>query len=222
MCFSAGASFTAAGVVTATGAASVGAAKRRAELFFAVIPLIFAFHQAAEGFVWLGLSDPRFAGWLRPAMYTFLGVGRVVWPVWVPLAILAVESESGRRKLLTGLLVFGALLAPAIAFGLATYPVSASITGHHIEYHLDSPQPYRLITDRAYVVATVAPPLLSSSRMIRWLGVLVLLSLIVSKLLFYATFISVWCFFAAVISALIVVVLRRRGRQSELVPGGLA
>ena len=66
MCFSATASFSAAAVCGAIGVLTVRRASRP-DLMLALIPVIFALHQAFEGVVWLtrrtrtgGLPVPRF------------------------------------------------------------------------------------------------------------------------------------------------------------------
>lgn len=218
MCFSATASFAAAGLTSIAGGAAMHGARRRSQMLLAAIPLLFAMHQFAEGLLWLGLTQPQHAAWQRPAMLTFLFFAEVVWPLWVPLAILAVEEAPARRKVLSALLLVGVGLALTRVYGLVSYPVSAAIAGQHIQYRLDQPFTLRRIADVCYVIVTVMPPLLSSARMVRWLGVLLLASLVFSKLLFYETFISTWCFFAALISALVVAVVRSRRRHGARPP----
>ena len=93
MCFSAAASFAAAGVTSVAGGAALRGVQRRSQLLLAAIPLIFAIHQFAEGVLWLGLTQPQHAAWQRPAMFAFLVFAEVVWPFWVPLAVLAIEED---------------------------------------------------------------------------------------------------------------------------------
>ena len=207
MCFSATASFTAGGLTIAAGVAALDAGKPAYRLL-AAVPLLFGIQQCAEGILWLALSHPELAGWAGPATLTYLIVWKVVWPVWVPLAILPLETDPGRRKLPGVLLVTGALLAPALAYGLGAYPVMAKITGPHIQYRQDSPLLFRWVTDLAYPLAVVVPPMLASNRIIRLAGVLLLTSLVLTKIFFYYYFASVWCFFAAIISVLVVVIVR--------------
>jgi hypothetical protein len=216
MCFSASASFAATGVVSVAGVAALGSAKKPSHLLLGAIPLFFAVHQFAEGVLWLALSGGEHAAWRQPAMFTFLIVGRVVWPFWIPLAILGVEEDPARRKVLWALLSLGVSLAVAETYGLLAYPVSASIAGQHVQYRLDSPLPFRWAVDTCYVLVTVLPPFASSIRLTRTLGMLVLVSFIVSKIFYYQYFISVWCFFAALISAMVVAVVRR-SRTTALV-----
>jgi hypothetical protein len=223
MCFSATASFAATGVTSLAGAAALHGAQRRSQMLLAAIPILFAVHQFAEGVLWLGLTQPQHAAWQRPAMFTFLFFAEVVWPTWVPLAMLALEEDPGRRKVLRALLALGIVLSLVRVYGLVAYPVSAAISGSHIQYRLDAPFALRRLGDVCYAIVTVVPPFVSSTKLVRWIGVLILVSAVASKLLFYETFISTWCFFAALISALVVVAARsRRGLRSQPEPSSAA
>ncbi len=55
MCFSATASFTSSAIISVMGIATLARVNHPREWLFASIPLLFAFHQFAEGAVWLGL-----------------------------------------------------------------------------------------------------------------------------------------------------------------------
>ena len=192
MCFSATASFMAAGVTSAAGGAALHGVQRRSQLLLATIPLIFAVHQFAEGMLWLGLTHAQHAAWQRPAMFAFLFFAEVVWPFWVPLAVLAIEESPLRQKLLRALLALGIVLAVTRLYGLFAYPVSASVAGQHIQYRLDQPFTLRRINDVCYVIVTVVPLFVSSTKRVPWIGVLIVASLVLGKLLFYQTFISTW------------------------------
>ncbi len=215
MCFSATASFAATGITSVAGAVALQGAQHRAQKLLAAIPLGFAIHQFAEGLLWIGLTEPAHADWQRPAMFTFLFVAEVLWPFWVPWAIYALEAQPSRKPVLRALLALGVVLSAARLYGLIAYPVSADIAGQHIQYRLDAPFLLRRIEDVCYAIVTIGPPLVSSIRRVRWIGVLLLASAVLSKILFYDTFISTWCFFAALISAFVVVAVRsRRGREA--------
>jgi hypothetical protein len=217
MCFSATASFAAAALTGAAGAVTLRAAPRSAYRWVAGIPVLFALHQFAEGVLWLSLGARAPAAWADPAMFAYLTVAKVVWPTWVPLAIRALEPEPRRRRALTALLALGVVLSVAEAYSLATYPVSAGIGGRHVAYEIATPPVVRWPTDLAYLATTVAPPLVSSSRTVRRAGLAVLLALLVSKVLYYRYFASVWCFFAALISVGLVLALHATRRAPAAV-----
>ena len=66
---------------------------------FASIPLVFAAQQATEGVVWLTIDGSAHATVHRLAVFAFLGLALVVWPIWLPLSLQlssAVRSDGGR------------------------------------------------------------------------------------------------------------------------------
>ena len=65
-----------------------------------------------------------------------------------------------------------------------------------------------------YLVSTALSPFLSTHRMVKVFGLLALLSF-GAAYAFYATwFISVWCFFAALLSAVVFLHFALRGRET--------
>lgn len=61
-----------------------------------------------------------------------------------------------------------------------------------------------------YILCVCLPPLLSASRVLNLFGVIVIAGLAITFLAFYESFISVWCFFAALASLTILKFLRDR------------
>ena len=208
MCFSATASFTASGVTALAGVLALSTAKNTPHRLLAGIPIYFALHQFAEGVLWRSLEGDGNLAWQAPAMFFFLVVAKVIWPAWVPLAVRSIEPEAGRRHLLSGLLVFGVIESAAEGWALTAHAVTAHIAGGHISYHIAIPPVLRAFVDTAYVLVVVVPPFLSSSRLMQIIGVGSLASLIVAKVTYPDAAASVWCFFAAFISALIVAIVR--------------
>lgn len=97
-------------------------------------------------------------------------------------------------------------------FGLAMFlPViiyadwmSVSLVQHSISYELkllfDDFVP-RIAVRGFYVLVILVPLLLSSWRFLRYFGVIIALSVLMVVSWYPQTFISVWCFFAAIMSA---------------------
>ena len=106
---------------------------------------------------------------------------------------------------------------------LVAFPVVSGPTGQHVEY--DSPHFFAAEVMTLYLVATAASPLLSTLRGVRVFGALALLSFGAAYYFYAAWFISVWCFFAALLSAVIYVHFawrpteRAGSRQMPEVPG---
>ena len=84
---------------------------------------------------------------------------------------------------------------------LVAFPVVSRPTGQHIEYV--SPHFFAAATMTLYLVSVAFGPILSTHRMVKVFGVLALSSFGGAYLLYVTWFISVWCFFAAILSGVI-------------------
>lgn len=208
MCFSAGASFLAGGVLTAVGIAAVRQVKKPAHFAFAAIPLCFAVQQFAEGFVWLSFADPFFEPWHTPAKYLFLTFAQIIWPFLIPLAFLLIEPTPKVRKILRCFLAGGIVVSLVFGYRLLFLPAVARIDGCHVEYELIAPFYQRIFTGVLYLGAIVVAPFFSSWKRTKVLASVNVLSLLVTQLFYEAWFVSVWCFFAALQSVIIVMVMR--------------
>ena len=209
MCFSAEASFGAGALLSVIGIATIKQVQDRSQFPFALLPFVFAFQQFSEGFVWITLADANFASWQYIPIYIFIVIAQVVWPVLVPLAILLMERDAKRRKILTFLLIIGITLAAYHIFCLFNYNVYAEIKSFHIYYALYYPHPKPFLDATFYLIPTIMSPFFSSIKKMKILGTLIFFSFIVSLLFFTDYVLSVWCFFAAIISGVIYLILKQ-------------
>jgi hypothetical protein len=218
MCFSAGASFGAGAVLAVVGVASIRKAEAPSQVPFASIPFIFAIQQITEGFLWLSLTDPAYASLQQVTTYNFLFFAQVVWPIWVPFSIMRLEPEERRRTFEKVLVGIGAIVSLYLAYCLLSYHVEAKIGSYHIAYEQDYPSSIGLYGGLLYVIATVAPPFFSRIKRMWMLGAAVLISYIITTILYTDYIVSVWCFFASIISIAVYVVmynLRNRINQTH-------
>ncbi len=203
MCFSATASFSAAalllGIGTLTLRSALATHQRRA-LPFGAIPLLFAVQQLIEGVIWLTFGDEvTLLNSVMTHVYSFFS--HVLWPVYVPVAVLLMEPAGWRRRALVAFVSAGAAVGAYLMYVLVAFPVVSRPTGRHVEY--DSPHFFAAATMTLYLLSAAFSPLLSSHRMVVVFGSLALGSF-GAAYVFYATwFISVWCFFAALLSAVV-------------------
>jgi hypothetical protein len=219
MCFSATASFLTAAVVGGVGIIAITRTRNIRELPLASIPLFFAAQQFAEGGLWLTLPvapESAISSWLTQAYLVF---ALVFWPVFSPLAAFLVEPQQIRRRLIGICLAFGVVVAAYFLWLAVALPHSAEIVGAHISYRTGSEAPVGAIG--FYLLATTFGLLLSSHRTIVLLGLIVLAGY-VATLYFYATAMtSVWCFFAAAASVVIVGHFERAHAQRRTVEPAL-
>lgn len=202
MCFSATASFIAGGALTATGIATTTRARRRAkggrELAFASIPLFFGIQQLLDGIVWISVSGSYLHTF---AAYGFAFFAYVFWPAFVPYAVLRLEPRGPHRRTLRTLVIIGVLTALYAWYLMITGPVTAHVVNACIRY--DTYAPYALLMLIPYIVATCGSCLVSSHKLVNLFGIVSFFAVAVAGWFFLETFTSVWCFFAAVLSALI-------------------
>ncbi|WKK74739.2 hypothetical protein QYS49_24035 [Marivirga salinae] len=204
MCFSASASFAAGAVLTATGVVSLKKSKKTSEIPFASIPLFFGLQQVAEGFVWLSLTNPDFTFLDGIAAKAFIFFAQVLWPIWVPFSIYKFQKQEGIRNIVGKTLIgIGALVASIMAYYLFTNPIEAEILGHHISYNQAYLQQFGIIGGALYLAATAIPPFISTNRKMWILGGSILLAYIFTEIFFTQYVVSVWCFFAAILSAMV-------------------
>ena len=217
MCFSATASFTAGASLSTIGIASLRSAERRSELPFAAIPLLFGVQQTVEGVIWLTFRHD--APVLRQGMTVVYSLfSHVLWPIYVPLALYFLEATPWRKKVLLGFQVVGAAVGLYLLYSLIARPIVAQVIDRHIVYL--SPHFFLGPVIVAYVAATCFSEFFSSHTFVRLFGALALLSFIATYQFYTRALVSVWCFFAALLSVLIFMHLRFRRLGGFPVPSG--
>lgn len=208
MCFSAEASFGAGLLISTIGIASLRQVTEKEQIPFAAIPLIFGIQQFTEGILWLALTHPEYAGLKDVSMYNFLFFAQVVWPVWVPYSIWRIQSAEERNVWLKVLAIIGAVVSLYLFYCLINFKIDASVLSFHIAYEQWYPKNLKMIGASFYLIVTIAPPFLSKFRGMRLLGIAILISYLVTMFFYRSYVISVWCFFAALISASIWYIIR--------------
>src|SRR5580658_8767400 len=175
--------------------------QRRQFLALAWIPLLLGAHQFIEALVWLWLQGhvPRGIG--HVALWAYLLIAFVVLPVFVPLAVIAVEPTKRRKLMMTPFAVLGAVIAVTLLAAMARGPVGVKLAPYHLSYGIRVSDGFLVIA--LYVVAVCGPLLVSGYRSVVLFGVVNLVAVIVIARLTISGFASVWCGWAAVSSAAI-------------------
>ncbi len=227
MCFSATASFTAATLLGVVGVLTLRKARGLRELPLAAVPLLFGLQQLTEGVLWLSLRH-HWPGPQTFSIYLYSLFSHVLWPVLVPLAILLVEPGRQRRNALRVFLVAGLSVASYLLYFIIKFPVTAHVHNRSISY--DSTHLFLAGVLILYLSATCVSGLFSSHRCINIFGALAFLLAIAAYEVSVTTFVSVWCFYAAVLSLLIYLhfsgpmqacraeLVRSRDRRAVLTP----
>ena len=213
MCFSAAASLTAGAGLLIVGAITVRQAQSRAEMPFAAIPVLFGIQQLLEGALWLTFAEnaPQSRFVLTHA-YSFFS--HVLWPIYVPLAVLCLEPEMWRRKVLVGISLAGAIVGLYLLYFLIKLPIVAQVQGRHIVYI--SSHFYILVVMLLYVLGTCISSVYSSHGWVRVFGIVSFLSFVTAAAFYERWFISVWCFFAALLSSIVLMFFLDRQKWPSL------
>jgi hypothetical protein len=198
MCFSPEASFIASGFLATTSVAIARVPKPKAAVPLSLFPAVFAAHQAIEGTLWLMNDGVLPATYQAAAVTAYSAIAFVLWPVAVPLSALLLEGERNRRGAMLGCQAVGLGVGLALLLALLREPVQVSAYSCHLAYYINAPGRLTL----PYLVAVCMPFLLSSQRGLALFGAGLAATCGAAGLAFSAvTFPSVWCFFAAVLSA---------------------
>jgi len=213
MCFSTTASFAAATVLSGIGILSLKKTTQPEQIPFAAIPLVFATQQFFEGFVWLGLLHKIPQNYYLLAVNAFLFFAMVVWPLWVPTAMMLIEKNEKRKRILKIMLIMGVIVSLLSLVYLFTRHSVASIDPYHIHYELEVNYTLKICLGVLYLFPTILAQILSSNKKIVIMGLFVLSSYLISIFFFNDTVLSVWCFFSAVISVMIYYVVREQGKS---------
>ena len=208
MCFSATASFSASAVCAVVGVLALGRA-RRSDRLLAATPLVFAAHQAIEGYVWLTHA----AGCGLYAAYTFTIVAFCLWPLYVPAATWFSETDPGRRKIILAFGGLGVFMGADAAWTL-TSGITIDFASNQISYFPKGL--YYRIFDYVYLACVVGPFFVHRNVYIKAFGGIVVAFFAIAVVFFNPARFSVWCFFAAFSSLIIYLfVVSRDAAPSE-------
>lgn len=113
------------------------------------------------------VTDQRLPRSPRKRSLTCASVMRLRVP-WPKSAMLLLEPDRWRRKVLMAIVVAGAAVGLYLLYFLVTEPIGAEVVGRHISYKF--PHFYVAAVMTLYVLATCVNSLVSSCKTVRWLG----------------------------------------------------
>ncbi len=199
MCFSETVSFSAAAGLTLLGIGTIRQTTSSSQLLLASFPCLFALQQALEGFVWLGKSNSYVSEFGAIYTYGFLLFATLLWLVFSPLAIYLLETDTEKKRLLLGLAIGGLFLGVYLFSWIVSHGIEPQTFSGNLLYDL-SFIPFYETSKYLYLAIIVLPFAIAHSFALKLFSGLVASSFLLAQLLFHATMVSVWCFFAAVLS----------------------
>src|ERR1700733_3867600 len=128
VCFSPQADVVGGLVICAIGVDAVRHVRQRREFAaLAWIPLLLGAHQFIEALVWLWLQGhvPREIG--QAALWAYLLIAFLVRPVFVPLAVIALEPTRRRKWMMVPFASAGAVVAVSLLVAMVRGPVGVRL-----------------------------------------------------------------------------------------------
>lgn len=213
MCFSAIASFTASALLIPTGLYCRHIVQQRDRRYqpLATIPLLFGIQQTCEGFVWLGLqhNNPTLS---HVSALLFLAFSHGCWLIWVPWSVTQCEPHPIKKRLGYSLLAIGAVFALSLQLPFWSSPqtFAPQILRGSIDYQTVLWWDAWISRDwlhLIYAAIVVAPLTLTETAGLRGLALLIAISAGITHLTARYAFVSIWCFWAALLSLYLGVIL---------------
>ncbi len=220
MCFSPEADIAGGLVICAIGVNAVRhIGQRREFIALAWIPVLLGAHQFIEALVWLWLQGHVPPGIGHVALWAYLLIAFVVLPVFIPLAVIALEPTRRRKQLMAPFALIGAVIAVILFTAMVRGPVSVKLAPYHLSYSIRLSDGLLIVA--LYVVAVCGPLLVSGYRNVALFGVVNLIAVIIIARLTISGFASVWCGWAAITSAAITLHCRVAKPHSHHARSGL-
>lgn len=204
MCFSASASFVASAALGSLGAVVYSKKKNTHDWALSLIPIVFAVQQAAEGFLWLSIGQNSAFTMLFTSIFLFFAF--FWWPAYIPYVAMSLETNPRTKRLLRYVWFLGGSLG-LILYGLFLLrPMPAFIQGSSICYAY---YPYSIAFDAfplimlVYIGTTVIAGVFSRHTVFQFFSVAAGVGALIAWFFHTSTFTSVWCFFAAILSVIL-------------------
>ncbi|HEB41578.1 MAG TPA: hypothetical protein ENI08_00990 [Candidatus Dependentiae bacterium] len=217
MCFSAQASFATSAILLLIGLRSIIQVKSSRQIMLASIPLLFSIQQLCEGILWLTLSRNTLPFLSIMMTYSFLFFALIIWPVWIPCALSMIEKNEFSRKILSIFTIIGSIISCYFLYSLIMQGSSAQIIGNHIfyNYYVSFFHIKRGTMALFYCIPVIGSFFIASMPLLKFSGIALLVSVLITIIFWKFYFTSVWCFFAAVLSILTIIALKQMNMRSD-------
>ncbi|WP_444894855.1 DUF6629 family protein [Microbulbifer sp. SSSA005] len=204
MCFSATASFGSAALLIVGGALCTTHAIKndKTYLLLAITPLLFALQQAIEGVVWIGYNE-NFISLTTKASILYLFFALFFWLTWIPIVAFSLETKKWKRIFFIMLIIVGFtfglyLWIPILLETGPRHLIKTSVCGHSLCYITSDYSLFAITTGHIIYSLLGFLFLLSSNRIFIKFWALVMLLGVIVYFTQRETWVSTWCFFAAI------------------------
>lgn len=214
MCFSASVSFAASAVLLPTGVYALRSAYQCNPMYrsLATIPIAFALQQACEGMVWLGIQTEALVT-VRFGALGFLAFAYWFWLFWSPWSVANTEPAPAIRRISWVFSLLGCFYGTLLYLPLFVQPdwLSVQVMHHSILYNtrlIFDPWVSQQFDRLIYALIILIPFALATNPALKVFGAAICFSAIAAQWLHNEVFVSVWCFFAAMLSVGILYICR--------------
>ncbi|WP_299583581.1 DUF6629 family protein [uncultured Microbulbifer sp.] len=204
MCFSATASFGSAAVLLVGGALCTRHAIKndKTYLLLAITPILFALQQASEGMVWIGYNG-NLTSLTTVSSIFFLFFALLFWLVWIPTVAFSLETKKWKRIFFIIVIIIGFVFGlylwiPVLLETGSRHLIKTSVCGHSLCYITSDYSLFAITAGHIIYSLLGFLFLLSSNRIFRKFWTLVMLLGVIVYFTHRETWISTWCFFAAI------------------------
>ncbi|WHI45933.1 DUF6629 family protein [Microbulbifer sp. VAAF005] len=204
MCFSATASFGSATLLLVGGALCTAHAIKndKTYLLLAITPILFALQQATEGVVWIGHNENLFTLTALSSIL-FLFFAFFFWLTWIPIVAYSLETKTWKRVFFIALIIIGFVFGlylwiPVLLETGPRHLIQTDVCGHSLCYKVSGGGLLSVIARDIIYASLGVLFLLSSDCLFRKFWALVMLFGLITFFTQKETWVSTWCFFAAI------------------------
>ncbi|MFW6046244.1 MAG: DUF6629 family protein [Candidatus Woesearchaeota archaeon] len=212
MCFSAQASFIASSFLLFVGILNLKINKRKDLKVLSVMPLLFSIQQFFEGILWLTLGNEIFPLLQTFSKVTFLIFAILIWPMYVSSSLIELEKGTIRKKVLKVIYKFSIIWTISAAIYMVIHEPTAEICKSHISYSVPLSGLLGGIATISYLILTIPPYFITSNKKLWGFGVIISITATIAYIFYNAYFTSVWCYFAAIASMFILVIIKEENK----------
>lgn len=220
MCFSATASFTATALLIPLGLYASTTAWLRDSRYvpLATMPLFFGIQQGIEGIEWLHIHSHQ-TDLIRLGALGFLFFAYGFWLVCPALGMFILEQRTEVKPRLLTIALIGLLFSASIYVPLWIYPDWLTIVVRQGSIDYQTQMIYdgflsRDILRLIYLLIVLSPLCLMNVDRIKIFAGLIALALLATAYWFNYAFVSVWCFWAAILSLYIIYIVQNLPRST--------
>ena len=232
MCFSASASFTASAVLIPLGLYSTHLARRNQREGYvplAMTPLFFGIQQLVEGLVWTGIDNGKAEPLTSLASLGFLFFAYTFWMIWIPWsawALARAQESRGLQQRLRWVAIVATVLGIAfylpVLFNPPAVQPAVHSTGrlvydisnlHSAIHNFVNTEP---VGELVYWGFIVLPLIALRDKAVKLFGVLIFVSIFLTWFTYSRTFNSVWCFYCAILSIMVIWIVNRPVRPEAV------